>query len=321
MAVVAALMPLCIGSLACPAGVDPACVAVIGTTARARQLSFSHDDTLLAVGGRNGLTVHNLTAGTTLSVPTYSSARHVAFSPDASAVAVTVGGPVAVVNVGSGNEVWSDSSKGGCYCVAYSPGGAYLATGHVSGGLHIWNATDGTPVSTLVGHSTAHYVYDLAYSPDGTKIVSGSRNGSVIVWDASTGAVLKTLTDHAYHPFGFAVSQDGQYFVTESENATNNVQIHRFSDYGIHRTITFPSFVYDLDISHDSSAVVVAGTDGYAREYSVSTGDLLHEYDTGSTNNYGVAYMRQRNEFVTVTYDLAGHILLFGGATPSPPTP
>eukprot|EP01061_Rhynchopus_euleeides_P008528 TRINITY_DN1765_c1_g1_i1.p1 TRINITY_DN1765_c1_g1~~TRINITY_DN1765_c1_g1_i1.p1 ORF type:complete len:127 (+),score=29.26 TRINITY_DN1765_c1_g1_i1:1-381(+) len=125
--------------------------------------------------------------------------------------------------------------------------------------------------------------------------------------------------DRSYHRFGFSVSQDGQYFVTESDTATDNVQIHRFSDYSTHLTITYPSGVYDLDINYDSSAVVIAGTDGYAREYSVITGSLLQEYVTGSTKNFGVAYMRQSHQFVTVTYDLTGELLLFAAATPSPP--
>ncbi|KAG8938414.1 hypothetical protein FRC03_007280, partial [Tulasnella sp. 419] len=58
----------------------------------------------------------------------------------------------------------------------------------------IWDATTGTLVNTLKGHTS--YVTSVAFSHDSSKIVSGSYDQTVCIWDATTGTLINTLKGH-----------------------------------------------------------------------------------------------------------------------------
>ncbi|KAG9075040.1 hypothetical protein FRC06_010311, partial [Ceratobasidium sp. 370] len=70
--------------------------------------------------------------------------------------------------------------------VAYSPDGAYIASGSADSTVRIWDAHTCQPVGQpLHGHTS--YVLSVAYSPDGAYLASGSDDRTVRIWDAHTG--------------------------------------------------------------------------------------------------------------------------------------
>ncbi len=78
--------------------------------------------------------------------------------------------------------------------VSWSPSGDRIAIGHFNGGIDILDASNGTVLLTLAGHSDA--VFELAWKPDGTQLASGSQDTTVRVWDMTNGNLLHTLIAH-----------------------------------------------------------------------------------------------------------------------------
>ena len=98
-----------------------------------------------------------------------------------------------------------------------------LPVAEYGGGKHIrlWNASDGTPLRTLTGHTDI--VYSIAFSPDGNILASGSRDNTIRLWDASNGAHLHTLTGHTVAVLSVAFSPDSNVLASGSEDGAVRV--------------------------------------------------------------------------------------------------
>jgi WD40 repeat protein len=67
-------------------------------------------------------------------------------------------------------------------CVALSPDGRLLASGHYEDGIvRVWETASGQERGRFRGH--AGHVASLAFSPDGRYLASGSADTTVLVWD------------------------------------------------------------------------------------------------------------------------------------------
>ncbi len=112
-----------------------------------------------------------------------------------------------------GVRAWTVETRGartavGGQAVAYSPDGAWLATGHADGSLRLWEAGSGRPLRILLGHTAG--VTALAWSADGKTLVSGSDDRTVRTWDARAGRLLRTLRGHGSAPAVVALAPDGR---------------------------------------------------------------------------------------------------------------
>eukprot|EP01061_Rhynchopus_euleeides_P023134 TRINITY_DN3766_c0_g1_i1.p1 TRINITY_DN3766_c0_g1~~TRINITY_DN3766_c0_g1_i1.p1 ORF type:complete len:209 (+),score=0.40 TRINITY_DN3766_c0_g1_i1:52-678(+) len=195
MAAVAALLCVCFSAhTACPVGAGPQCSATLATGPSVpRRIVFS--PAAVAADG-TGLHAYTVSTGAAVTVPAYAHSWDIDFSPDGATVvlaAFTDG--VAVVSLTTGTELWSNSTKGKCFSVAYSPDGTRVVSGHEDGGIYIWDAVTGALVFSFSGPQSQ--VRGLRYTIDGTKIINGCSAGKVIVWDAMNGNSLKVLTDHS----------------------------------------------------------------------------------------------------------------------------
>jgi WD40 repeat protein len=65
-------------------------------------------------------------------------------------------------------------------CVAVSPDGQTIVTGHEDGTLRVWSESGGAVKRVLYGHDTN--IKCVAISPDGSTIASGSADGTVKMW-------------------------------------------------------------------------------------------------------------------------------------------
>ena len=74
---------------------------------------------------------------------------------------------------------------------AFSPDGSRVVTASRDYSARVWNASDGTPIAELEGHTDA--MLSAAFSPDGSRVVTASRDRTARVWDASDGTPIAEL--------------------------------------------------------------------------------------------------------------------------------
>jgi hypothetical protein len=91
--------------------------------------------------------------------------------------------------------------------VAFTPDGAWLASGSLDQTVRVWAVASGHVLHTLRRHSD--HVVHVAFSPDGVLLASASKDQTVIVWDRVSGQVLHTLRGHTSSVGAVAFSPDG----------------------------------------------------------------------------------------------------------------
>ncbi|RKZ75140.1 MAG: type IV secretion protein Rhs, partial [Candidatus Parabeggiatoa sp. nov. 1] len=84
--------------------------------------------------------------------------------------------------------------EGALYSVAFSPDGKLLATAGKKGGIHLFNATTGKRLHTLIGHTSS--ISHIAFSPDGKMLATASYDKTARLWEVSSGKPLETLRGH-----------------------------------------------------------------------------------------------------------------------------
>jgi WD40 repeat protein/DNA-binding SARP family transcriptional activator len=212
-------------------------------------LAWSPAGGILAVGahsgvvqlwGLNGVPERERTLAGLQPVPGQVEAiQALAFSPDGQLLAAsdksegsTIGhrlvSPVAMMatwNVGTGSMVGPAAQLGandgidGSDVVAFSPNGKLLAASLLTGGVRLFDPSNGRALRTLAdpGDDTV----SLAFAPSGTALAAGTLGGTVEMWDPHNGKRLaqplladsSPIADVAFDPSGqrFAItgSQDG----------------------------------------------------------------------------------------------------------------
>jgi WD40 repeat protein len=74
----------------------------------------------------------------------------------------------------------------GFFSLDWSPDGTRIAGGGGDDDITIWDASTGTVVNTLTGHTSV--IYSVAWSPDGSKLLSGTASqNEVYVSSAGSG--------------------------------------------------------------------------------------------------------------------------------------
>jgi U3 small nucleolar RNA-associated protein 12 len=69
-----------------------------------------------------------------------------------------------------------------------SPRKNSFAVGYADGSIRIWDAANGTVITTFNGHKNS--VTALAFDEQGTRLASGSQDTDLIVWDLVAEAGL-----------------------------------------------------------------------------------------------------------------------------------
>ena len=154
----------------------------VGISGRAR-LRFSPDGHTLAVGGKAGVHLWNLTRS-----------------------------PYKIR--------WSVHTPAQSF--AFSPNGQTLAVGKRDGTLVLWDAISREEKATLTAHTDYFGVGTLAFSSDSRTLASTGwhEDKTIRLWDVRTGSHQWTLTGHTERVSSLAFSRDGKMLASASSDGT-----------------------------------------------------------------------------------------------------
>jgi WD40 repeat protein len=189
------------------------------------------------------------------------------------------------------------------YGLDYSPDGRFLAVGG-DPPITIWDASTGSLVTTLEGHTGL--VYGLDYSPDGRFLASGARDHTVRLWDVVTGISVTTLTGHTGVVRSVDYSPDGRFLASASEDGT--VRLWQIS--------TTPAG--DLEASaaltltgHTASVNSVAFNPGGTLLASASDDETIRIWDV-STGEAILALIGHTDLVLSLSFSADGKLLISG---------
>ncbi|HHP7244506.1 MAG TPA: hypothetical protein ACFE0H_07455 [Elainellaceae cyanobacterium] len=157
--------------------------------------------------------------------------------------------------------------------VAFSPDGAYLATGDVNHEIHIWHVAEGKPL--LRCRIDEGWIWSVAFSPDG-KLLASSANRTVKLWDVHTGLCLHPFPGYSDRVFSVAFSPDGQYLASASEDHLVRVWVVKTGEL-LHTFAGHTDEVRSVAFSPDRfrGALASASYDGTVRLWNIEQGTCI----------------------------------------------
>jgi len=106
----------------------------------------------------------------------------------------------------------------GGLCVAYSPDGRLLASGHADGSVLLWDAATSKQLAALNGHRWT--VFSLAFSPGGETLLTGSADGTVRLWNVARQSEQAAFQWHSQGVTSVAFAPDGMTAAAASSDHT-----------------------------------------------------------------------------------------------------
>ena len=215
-----------------------------------------------------------------LSVNGYA-VNSVAFSPDGARF-VAAGGWMTLWDAATGQLLRKlERSTLAYLSVAFSPDGTRVLTGSNDKTAKLWDAATGEIVRSFEAGSE---ITSVAFSPDGASILAASGR-AVMLWDGATGRLRRSFEGHAAGITSVAFSPDGTRVLAGAHDRTLKLWdtatgelVRGFGDRrhgqppaGKEWATGRPSVAF----SRDGSRVLAGTTDGTARLWNVSAGELL----------------------------------------------
>jgi WD40 repeat protein/serine/threonine protein kinase len=184
-------------------------------------LVFSPDSQQLALASVTEVRVLDVASRQTLRIIDRSADQRyrsaymgLAFSPDGNALAYChKDESIRLTNFITGSELVMRPTYVGLSVVSlvFTLDGNLLISG-TQGGLEVWDAATGMPVSHPPGHQEE--VTSLAVSPEGHLLASASADQTVRLWNTDSWKELRTLRGHQMMVYSVAFSSDGQQLVS-----------------------------------------------------------------------------------------------------------
>jgi WD40 repeat protein len=207
----------------------------------------------------------------------------VAWSPDGEILAVAAGNSIYLYHAKELQQFWSFEIGALTQSIAFSPDGAWFATGSRDGFLRIWSIDSMTtssqtpPTFALQAHRKG--VNSVAFSPAtgplGNIVASGGNDAIARFWSLSNGAELGYTVGGTFAVPSIAFVPDG------SQLAVTNGDRIRLRQVGSERIVgTFASDepLYSLAFSPEGTLLAVGGSDNLIRlwkpEQAFRTGQL-----------------------------------------------
>ncbi len=174
--------------------------------------------------------------------------------------------------------------------VVFSPDGRYIAAGTIGWtdiSIKIWEASDGTLVRTLTGHTAP--ILSVVFSPDGQYIASAGADRTIRIWQVSDGTLVRTLTGHTDVVRTLAFSPNGEYLASGSYD--NTIRIWQVSDWTtVHEIRGHTQPILSVAFSPDGQYIASGGIDSTIRIWQVSNGTFVRTLIGHSSSVMSVAF-------------------------------
>lgn len=312
-------------------GEDRQVIHAYAAARKALDLAFSPDGKLLVGACQDdGLVVWQVASGQ----EEFTAAGHaskLAFHPEQPLIAVaSLRGHVRVLNLDTGDEVFSFSNAGGVATVAFDPTGQVLASGGGSdSSIALWDAETGNKIRSIAGHRGG--IKDVAFSADGSRLASASADGTVKLWDAHQEPGALALRGHKANVGRLTFDSLGRRLLSPSVDYSVRTWDPRSGEslvtFGRHDVELFPGpdgkpgrlrsvrryeghtgFVRDADWSSDEKHIVSIGNDPMIRVWDAETGEEIAQIKHGFPMLRGVRWLPQTN-VIAVCGDLMDVVL------------
>jgi len=172
------------------------------------------------------------------------------------------GGVATIWNTSSTGQPRHILNTGGEFvnAVAYSPDGAYVATGsdNADGYVMIWNAATGERTATIQGHEGR--VTSVEFSNDGKSLLTGSSDRTARIFDIASGRETAKFFGHLMGVWDATFSPDNRKVATASQDGSALVWDVATGD-ASPRFQSHQGPVYSAAFSPDGASVVTAGAD------------------------------------------------------------
>jgi len=159
------------------------------------------------------------------------------------------------------------------FSVVFSPDGKLIATTGGFGTVLLFNASDGSLIRILIGHTS--FVVSVAFSPDGSLLASaGSGDCTIKIYRVSDGTCIRTLTDDTSVVTSVAFSPDGKLLASGSWD--NTIKLWRVSDGAYINTLKgHTDWVTSVAFSPDGKLLASGSDDETIKIWSVVDGSRI----------------------------------------------
>jgi WD40 repeat protein len=193
----------------------------------------------------------------------------VEFSPDGLQLFTTGNDYTARVWTPTGQLVFELEDLAKLVSTAQSPGGDKIVTSGLDATPTVFDATTGTALFQLAGHTAA--VRSVEFSPAGDQIATTSADHSAKLWDARTGKLLVTLDelDYLCDVNGSEYSRDGAWLLTTTTRT--GACIWNTKTGRLDRHLWTEATTLAVRYSPDGSRIVAAESNGTALVWTTAS--------------------------------------------------